>query len=447
MTGSRGGLARTPGVGSAGLGVLVGLAVSLQPAIALLSVVCVGVAFLGAAQPWLLVVGMWAGILFDRIGATGMDVGRLPVTASKLSVVAGVALWAVHAAVSGARPVRWHPVLGAMVGMVATMAFCIAWAGSIEVGQFDLAGLAMMTVMVALVYAVLREAPLRPLYRVLGLGLVLVLLSSLRSAGAVPAGARASGTMGDPNEWATTVLLVGPFVLGGLADDPGRGVGPLRMALLLLVPAAVLASGSRSALVVGALIAPACLYLLRRRFRELVLCAAVAAAGAPLVLDVEVAMSRFGLLMQRLFGGGSAEDASFTERTELLHQGVQLFYDHWFIGAGPGMFPIATGFVSQAGTLRPAHNTYLQIASEQGVVGLVPLAIFLVTVMATLRRGFVGARDAEGRSRVLGIAVGLAALALMAATLGLLTFAMAWLVLGIGLAVVGQATDARVVAR
>jgi hypothetical protein len=67
------------------------------------------------------------------------------------------------------------------------------------------------------------------------------------------------------------------------------------------------------------------------------------------------------------------------------------------------------------------------------------MVIFLLTVASTLRDGALGARSTAGEGRVIGVGAGLGALALMAATLGLLTFSMAYLVLGFSLAIVHQA--------
>lgn len=420
------------------VGVLLGLAVAIQPKLTLIAFGGLALGGLGVMVPPALVAFMFLGMLMDRAGVTGMKLGAFPVTASKLSVLACIGMWLVHAGIYGVRPLRWHPVLTAMAGVIGTMAVCIAYSNSMAEGKFSLYGVLMMTVMVALVYAALAEAELTPLYRVLSGVFLLALLVSVRGPGAAEGG-RAAGTMGDPNEWATMVLLIAPFLLGGLAADDG-GLGRLlRMALVGLAPLAILRSESRTALVVGVLISPACLYILRRHRGELAACGAAALFAVPFVIDLDKALFRFNQLVANLQGAATVQDSSLEERSELFRQGVQLFKDHWFIGAGPGNFATATGFVSHTGTFRPAHNTYLEIASEQGIVGLTPAIIFLVTVGTTLHAAWKGATKDGDRSRLLGVAAGLVALALMAATLGLLTFSMAYLVLGFGLAVVYQA--------
>jgi O-antigen ligase len=414
-----------------GFGLLVGLGLALRPG---LGAVALGGGLLALAAlrwPPLLVALMFTGILFDRIGLTGVKLADFPVTASKLTVLGSLGLWVLHAALYRTSPVRGHRVLTTMAVVVLSTGLSIAWSGTMKVGKFTLFGLGMMTVLVGLVYAVLTERSLQPLLRIFGLVFSVVLAFALLGGGGGSGeAARASGTMGDPNEWAAMVLLVVPFLLGGLARDPHPLIRPLRMGLFLMTPLAVLQSESRSALLVFALVLPGLLFLLRERRGELGLCAAAGVVAAPLVVDLSTAFAHLG------------QDGSISERTELLRQGRELFLEHWLLGAGPGNFSRATGFIGENGKLRPAHNTYLEVASEQGVVGLVPFAVCMVTVAVTLITAYRRAPTLEDRSRVGGAIVGLAAFALMAATLGLLTFSMAYLLLGLALAFVTQAERA-----
>jgi O-antigen ligase len=327
-----------------------------------------------------------------------------------------------------------------MVGVVLTTGVCTVVAGSMSVGKFTLFGLAMMTVLVGLVYVILYQAELSGLYRFMSLVFLAVLALSLLQSGSGESG-RASGTMGDPNEWATIVLLMSAFLLGGLSDDRHILAPALRVGLLILVPLGILKSESRSALLVGLLLAPVCLYLVRQHKTELIGCAFAAMLGAPLFIN-QSSLERFGRLVDRFSGEPTlVDDSSLDERAELLAQGLDLFREHWLMGAGPGNFSRATGFISDDGRLRPAHNTWLEIASEQGIVGLIPVGIFLITVSRTFYKGFYTAGSETNRNRVLGAAAGLGAVALMAATLGLVTFAIAYLMLGIGMAVVAQSRN------
>ena len=428
------------GVLAASFAAATGLAVALRPTLGILGLTAAGAALIGVLYPVSLVALMYVAMLFDRLGVTGLNIDQFPITASKLSVLGGLGLWAAHVLLRGARPVRWHPVLAALVGVVIATAVSIALANCMQQGKYDLAGLAMMVVLVAFVHAVLAEARLEPLYRFLAGTLLAICAFSLAPTG----GGRATGTFGDPNEWGTMLLLLGPTLLGGLAEDRHPVARPLRVLLLLLAPVMILRTGSRSALVVGCLAAPAWIALLRRHRGELGASLAAAAIASPFAIGLDSAWQRLRQLFLNLQGLAVVPDPSLEERTELARQGWALFFDRWLLGAGPGTFPEATGFISSTGTLRPAHNTYLQIACEQGLLGLTVFAVLAGIVVLTLRRAWRTARDPAARSRVLGVSIGLASLALMAATLGLLTFSMAYLVLGLALAVCDQAEANRV---
>ncbi len=240
-----------------GLGLLVGLLVAVQPA--LIPVALVGLLGVAVAlrAPQLLVVMIFVSILFDRLGVTGSKVANFPVTFSKLAVLGSLGLWALYVLLYRVRPLRWHPVLSAMVGLTVATALCVAASGDMVNGRFPLIGMAMMTVLVGLSFTILSDRPLPPIYRLLGGVVVLALASSVLQAGGAGEAGRATGTFGDPNEWATLVLLVTPLLLGGLADDPHWLARPLRLALVGLAPLAILSSGSRAALVVGAGVASA----------------------------------------------------------------------------------------------------------------------------------------------------------------------------------------------
>jgi O-antigen ligase len=338
---------------------------------------------------------------------------------------------------SRVRPLLWHPVLTAMAAMVLLTAVQLVLTDTLSVGKFNLAAGGMMTILVALVYTILSNHPLQPLYRYMGVlflgALVLTVVGTRASSG------RASGTMGDPNEWATIVLLLTPVLLGGLVDDTRPAFRLVRMALLLLAPLVILLSMSRTALVVGLLISPGCLMVFRDRQRELGICLAAALVGTPLVVDLRQILARVYQLIANLRGGAVVEDVSLSERRLLLEQGLQVFRDHWLLGAGPGNGPIASGYTSLTGRLRPVHNSYLELASEQGVIGLLFMLVFLGTVAWTMYAGLRRSTRGVHQNRIVGLIAGMASLSLMASTLGLLTFAMAYLMLGFGLAVVHHA--------
>lgn len=433
-------LFRVPYLIPATLGVTVGLAVTVSPRLALAALFAVGLAALAVWWPPILVAMSFMAMIFDKAGLTGAKVDDFPVTASKLAVAGAMGLWAAYTATTRERPLRWHPVLTTMVLMLAAALISSAHANAFKLGKFVIFGMGMMTALVALTYVVLADSRLRGLYRFMATFFIAVLaLAILRGGGGAGEAARATGTMGDPNEWATMVLLLTPLLLGGLADEPGLAGVVLRLGLVGLAPLAILKSESRAALLCMTLITPGILWVLRRRQLELGVAGVAGAVAVPLFLDLPALLDRFWALLGRAGGQGGVDDSSLDERTELLRQGIDLFRDHWFIGSGPGTFERATGYVSADGRLRPAHNTYLETAGEQGLVGLVPMALFGLAIAGTVWFGLQGAKDEQGRARLLGAGLGLLAFALMAATLGLLTFAMFYLALGFMLALAYKA--------
>ncbi len=423
-----------------GVAAVLGAAAALQPLFAAAALVGGGLGAVGLRQPGWMIAATFVAMLFDSAGITAVKVDGFPITASKLAVLGTMGLWVVHARVYAQPLFRWHPVLTAMALVVCTTAVGVAVAGSYTFGKFTLLGLAMMTVLVTVVYTILASRPLDALFRFLAVAYLAILVLSLTVAGARGPGDRASGTLGDPNEWATLVLLVTPTLIGGLAHQPGQWARALRLALAVLGPLALLNSESRASLLVLALVSPAWMWIMRGQRADVAVAAGAGLILAPSIIDVSDALERFHHLLLRLGGNAARDDASLAERSELLRQGVQLFLDNWAFGAGPGNFERATGFIGMEMTWRPAHNTYLEIAAEQGLFGLVPVVVFMAVVARTLWDAWRAA-PRDHADRVLGVAAGLAGLALMAVTLGLLTFAIGYLVLGFALAIVAQANS------
>jgi O-antigen ligase len=421
-------------------GLAAGVLVAMDPRLALLALGGFAAVYTCVRWPPAMVGLIFLAMLFDRAGVTGMKLAAFPVTGAKLSVLGGIGMWVLHVMLTDAPPVRFHRVQMALGVFILTTLLSVVHANGLEAGKFTLFGLVMMLVLVSLVFSALAEARLDGLYRFFSVILVVAILASLRGAGVVSEAGRASGTLGDANEWATILLLVGFFVIGHLANDESRAGVILRWAVLGLVPLGLLRSESRASLLVLAICAPGLWLLLRHHRRQLGAIGLVGLFAAPLVLDLDRAWGRVQNLILRLQGVSSGDrDPSLDERTELFRQGVQLFKDNWFLGAGAGRFEVATGFISPTGELRPAHNTYLEVASEQGIVGLAGLFLFGGTVLVCFWNAWHRAPDAQRRGRVMGAALSMSSVALMGATLGLITFSIAWLLLGVSLAVMVQA--------
>jgi O-antigen ligase len=86
----------------------------------------------------------------------------------------------------------------------------------------------------------------------------------------------------------------------------------------------------------------------------------------------------------------SEADASLLERKRLVKEAIKMATEHPIFGVGPGEFvdyrTRAMGATLDQTQRLPSHNTYLQVASELGFIGLFFYLAFLVSIYASIRR-------------------------------------------------------------
>lgn len=184
-------------------------------------------------------------------------------------------------------------------------------------------------------------------------------------------------------------LLMGLVVLAGLRGlgaTARAAVGPFAgavVALVCLLPSMPAAGPPRPALALAGLcagLALAAMVVRLRRWPALVLLGGVLVAGA------------IGLLAT---GGGAGRAAQTVaearvnlaspDRTGALHAALRLVAQHPLTGTGPGHAYLrwkGQGHGTQLFVY--AHNEYLQVAAELGLVGLVLLAVLLVAIAGLL---------------------------------------------------------------
>jgi O-antigen ligase len=256
---------------------------------------------------------------------------------------------------------------------------------------------------------------------------------------------RISGTIGDPNELAA--LLVAGVVFAGVLAAVTKDRPPLRIAAggaVVLFLFGIFYTVSRGGLLaLGVALIAACLLAGRWRGRALV----VAGLGVSIVV-----------IYFASFAGLDARDRvttvqGGTGRSDLWKIGWRMFEDEPIRGIGSGNFPISSiHYLVQPGVIerddfiistpKVAHNTYLQILAELGIIGL---AMFLTIIGFSMRCALRAARwfGRHGDTQMELVSRGM-----IVALVGILTAdffisemygKQLWLMLGLGPALYGVA--------
>jgi O-antigen ligase len=156
-----------------------------------------------------------------------------------------------------------------------------------------------------------------------------------------------------------------------VSEDYGKTNQVLRLANYAYIPAAVLAillTASRGSLLAAL---PACLYVLgsltRLKLFQRILIPAML-IGALYALQPLVPQAS----LQRLATiGPSIAESDFGGRIDIWRKGIDVFSEHPFLGIGSGAFP--TAIESDL----VAHNTFLSVLVEVGMIGFVLFACIL----------------------------------------------------------------------
>jgi putative inorganic carbon (HCO3(-)) transporter len=214
--------------------------------------------------------------------------------------------------------------------------------------------------------------------------------------------ARASGTIGDPNELAA--VLVAGLILAGVLISLLRDSPTLRLAV---VGAAVLcAAGLFSTFSRGGLVSLGCALLaaivVGGRWRR--------AAVMVTVVSVLSAVMFFAVLAPKQATERVTKVDGGTGRTDIWRVGARMVQAHPIRGVGAGNFQVSSvHYAIKPGAIKydyfieapkVAHNTYLQVLAELGFVGLVPFLMLLGFAFACVFKAAqvfarVGDRDME----------------------------------------------------
>ena len=210
-------------------------------------------------------------------------------------------------------------------------------------------------------------------------GLVAALISMRQFAENVTLSGRATLTFGprqaNPNDFAASLLLPVALSLAGFSTFSERWKKAVMLAAGLLLGAGVLLTMSRGALI--ALVVTVGVSLVRPRIRWRALTA---------LLIVAVALAFLPrLFLQRLESSASSRGQG---RFDILIVGAAIVQAHPIVGAGLENFIVEYArYAGKApvfrGLDRPAHNVYMQVQAETGIIGL---ALFLFAAWQQMKR-------------------------------------------------------------
>ena len=187
-----------------------------------------------------------------------------------------------------------------------------------------------------------------------------------------------TGIYDNPNDLACLCLLAFGVAMAIIFSETRWTlvrIGALSGALMLLV--VILRTQSRGAFLgVMAATAPAIIPMLLKQLRL--------AIGLGIVVTLVISFAIPPKTWDRLSGmttlistettenrnGGNELDSSSAQRLEILKTGWHIFLDHPIFGMGLGTYPLACNMYAPELGKRDTHNTYLNLAAELGLPGL-----------------------------------------------------------------------------
>lgn len=192
------------------------------------------------------------------------------------------------------------------------------------------------------------------------------------------AGSRPGWVTGDPNYFSLSALLALPVALLLGLNSPSRWERLFCWTCVGLTLVAFAQAGSRGGFL--GLVVSYCAFVWGSRRRRLLLVLALP------ILALFVLVTPTSPLA-RLFAPSQPDQESTAVRTALFWAGLDLVQHHPWTGIGVGNFKTLVGAHTAEHThLRnAAHNTYLEVAAELGVLGLVAFLAILLTTLGTFR--------------------------------------------------------------
>lgn len=224
---------------------------------------------------------------------------------------------------------------------------------------------------------------------------------------------RAYGTFDQPNPYAGFLNLTLPFAVAMLLFVPSRRERFWYGTAAVIIFGALLASESRGALLASLLALAVILSCASRSiFRVTWIGVLAAVLGGWLATLGLVPLSPFSRLLNAVGLGdvsfGNVNDANFSAVERAAHwlAGVRMFAAHPLLGVGIGNYAFAYPAYHPRSWYAPlahAHNYYINIAAEAGVLGLIAYLLLAVSALWYSYAVFKGTTDKLYKVAVLGV--------------------------------------------
>jgi hypothetical protein len=225
---------------------------------------------------------------------------------------------------------------------------------------------------------------------------------------------RVSGTIGEQNYYAQIMLMVLPLAASRFWFEKSQKLRLLGAIACIPIFSAIMLTFSRGAFLAAMATVAAMVYLGCIKGRHLLI------AGLAFVIILPVVMPEYAyrlLTIFRIVGvqpenkpGGKTLDTSMRGRATENLASLNIFLDHPILGVGPGQTQMYTGKYGAEDGLtrlrgtRQAHNMYLAILSDTGLIGFATyIPIFIISLIGLMR---IRRLYATSRPELIGLAVG-----------------------------------------
>jgi O-antigen ligase len=192
----------------------------------------------------------------------------------------------------------------------------------------------------------------------------------------------AGGPFGGENRYAQIMVVIVPIAMYFFLTDRSRKAKVLSAGAGALILSGILLTFSRGAFVTLVVLGIIMIFLgfirVRKALLGLVVCVLLMSVALPEYFEQVSSVGGLSSLATQQSNEIRSLDGSFRGRYAQILAAIRAFSEHPLAGVGPGHFPrfYARRYGNEVGTKflrgnRRAHNLYLEIAADMGILGLV----------------------------------------------------------------------------